>query len=99
MVAGEASGDLLAGMLLAGLRARWPALKADGIGGPKMAAQGFESWWPHDKLAVRGYVEVLSHSARFPESGRRWRPGFWRPRRMPSSGSMRPISTSISRRA
>ena len=61
MVAGEASGDLLAGMLLAGLRARWPALKADGIGGPKMAAQGFEAWWPHDKLAVRGYFEVLSH--------------------------------------
>ena len=26
-----------------------------------MAAQGFEAWWPHDKLAVRGYVEVLSH--------------------------------------
>ena len=24
-----------------------------------MAAQGFEAWWPHDKLAVRGYVEVL----------------------------------------
>ena len=26
-----------------------------------MAAQGFECWWPHDKLAVSGYVEVLSH--------------------------------------
>ncbi|MFT3955589.1 MAG: lipid-A-disaccharide synthase [Piscinibacter sp.] len=61
MVAGEASGDLLAGLLLGGLRARWPALTAQGIGGPKMAAQGFEAWWPHDKLAVRGYVEVLSH--------------------------------------
>jgi lipid-A-disaccharide synthase len=61
MVAGEASGDLLAGMLLQGLRRRWPALRADGIGGPKMAAQGFEAWWPHDKLAVRGYVEVLKH--------------------------------------
>jgi lipid-A-disaccharide synthase len=61
MVAGEASGDLLAGMLLQGLRRRWPALHADGIGGPKMAAQGFEAWWPHDKLAVRGYVEVLRH--------------------------------------
>src|SRR3954471_15461432 len=61
MVAGEASGDLLAGMLLQGLRRRWPALRADGIGGPKMAAQGFEAWWPHDKLAVRGYVEVLRH--------------------------------------
>jgi lipid-A-disaccharide synthase len=61
MVAGEASGDLLAGLLLGGLRARWPGLVAQGIGGPRMAAQGFEAWWPHDKLAVRGYVEVLSH--------------------------------------
>ena len=61
MVAGEASGDLLASMLLAGLRARWPQLEAAGIGGPKMAQQGFESWWPSDKLAVRGYVEVLRH--------------------------------------
>jgi lipid-A-disaccharide synthase len=61
MVAGEASGDLLAGMLLAGLRARWPLLRADGIGGPQMAAHGFEAWWPHDKLAVRGYFEVLKH--------------------------------------
>ena len=61
MVAGEASGDLLAGLLLGGLKARWPDLTAQGIGGPKMEAQGFEAWWPHDKLAVRGYVEVLSH--------------------------------------
>jgi lipid-A-disaccharide synthase len=61
MVAGEASGDLLAGLLLDGLKARWPALTSCGIGGPKMAARGFEAWWPHDKLAVRGYVEVLKH--------------------------------------
>ena len=61
MVAGEASGDLLAGMLLGGLKQRWPALQATGIGGPKMAAQGFQAWWPHDKLAVRGYAEVLRH--------------------------------------
>ena len=26
-----------------------------------MAAQGFEAWWPSDKLAVRGYVEELRH--------------------------------------
>ena len=61
MVAGEASGDLLAGLLLDGLRARWPALLAQGIGGPGMAQRGFEAWWPHDRLAVRGYVEVLRH--------------------------------------
>lgn len=61
MVAGEASGDLLAGLLLGGLRTRWPALHTAGIGGPRMAAQGFDAWWPHDALAVRGYVEVLRH--------------------------------------
>jgi lipid-A-disaccharide synthase len=61
MVAGEASGDLLASLLLGGVKARWPALHTAGIGGPKMAAQGFEAWWPSDKLAVRGYVEVLRH--------------------------------------
>ena len=61
MVAGEASGDLLAGLLLDGLQARWPALQAAGIGGVQMARRGFEAWWPSDKLAVRGYVEVLRH--------------------------------------
>ena len=61
MVAGEPSGDLLAGLLLDGLRRRWPALTTEGIGGPKMIERGFEAWWPQDKLAVRGYVEVLSH--------------------------------------
>ena len=61
LVAGEASGDLLAGSLLAGLRQRWPGLQSGGIGGPHMAAQGFNAWWPHEKLAVRGYIEVLAH--------------------------------------
>ena len=61
MVAGEASGDLLAGLLLDGLRARWPGVRPAGIGGPQMARRGFDAWWPSDKLAVRGYVEVLRH--------------------------------------
>ena len=59
LVAGEASGDLLAGLLLDGLRARWPQLTAAGIGGVHMAAQGFDAWWPIEKLSVRGYLEVL----------------------------------------
>ena len=61
LVAGEASGDLLAAQLLAGLRQRWPEWRAAGIGGPHMQAQGFDAWWPSEKLAVRGYVEVLRH--------------------------------------
>ncbi|PPE68921.1 lipid-A-disaccharide synthase [Caldimonas thermodepolymerans] len=61
MVAGEASGDLLAGLVLGGMRQRWPDARVQGIGGPRMAEHGFEAWWPHEKLAVRGYVEVLRH--------------------------------------
>lgn len=61
MVAGETSGDLLAGLLLDGLKARWPALTSGGIGGHQMVSRGFQAWWPSEKLAVRGYVEVLRH--------------------------------------
>jgi lipid-A-disaccharide synthase len=61
MVAGEASGDLLASLLMQGLRERWPQAQGHGIGGPRMTALGFDAWWPHERLAVRGYVEVLRH--------------------------------------
>ena len=61
LVAGEASGDLLAGLLLQGMRRRWPEMQSAGIGGPQMASHGFLPWWPYEKLAVRGYAEVLRH--------------------------------------
>ncbi len=64
MVAGEASGDLLAALLLDGLKARWADLSAVGIGGHQMRARGFEAWWPSDALAVRGYLEVVPHLRR-----------------------------------
>ena len=60
IVAGEASGDLLAASVLRGLRALDPALDARGIGGPAMQAEGFQGWWSIDDLSVRGYVEVLA---------------------------------------
>ena len=60
MVAGETSGDLLAGLLLDGLKNVWPEVAAHGIGGAQMAQRGFAAWWPSEKLAVHGYsFEVL----------------------------------------
>lgn len=61
MVAGEASGDLLAARLLSGLRPMLPDARIHGIGGKAMSEYGFESDYPMDKLAVRGLFEVLSH--------------------------------------
>ena len=64
MVAGEASGDLLAALMIQGLKKRWPELSSAGIGGPRMVEQGFEAWAPSDRLSVFGYVDALK---RLPE--------------------------------
>lgn len=61
MVAGEASGDQLASHLILALRRHLPDARFYGIGGPKMESAGFEAWWPAEKLAVRGLVEVVKH--------------------------------------
>lgn len=61
IVAGEPSGDLLGGALVAALRRHHPGLRFVGIGGPKMMAAGVKSLFPMEKLSVRGYVEVIRH--------------------------------------
>jgi lipid-A-disaccharide synthase len=61
LVAGEASGDLLAGLLLDGLQQKWPNIQAGGIGGARMVERGFKAWWPSDKLSVFGYIDALRH--------------------------------------
>ena len=55
MVAGEASGDLLAGRLIEGMHTRWSGLQTYGIGGPQMVRRGMDAWWQQDKLAVHGF--------------------------------------------
>ena len=59
MVAGEASGDLLASHLIDAIKQSFPDARFSGIGGPKMQAAGFSADWTAEKLAVRGYAEVL----------------------------------------
>ena len=45
--------------MIRALKARWPHLEFVGIAGPKMQSAGATSWYPMEKLAVRGYFEVL----------------------------------------
>ena len=59
LVAGEVSGDMLAARLLAGLRPHLPEARFHGIGGPRMAEQGFVTDLPMDTLTVRGLFEVI----------------------------------------
>jgi lipid-A-disaccharide synthase len=61
IVAGEASGDTLGATLIRAVRERHPEIRFAGIAGPKMQAEGCEAWYPLEKLAVRGLVEVLRH--------------------------------------
>ncbi|MBI3775743.1 MAG: lipid-A-disaccharide synthase, partial [Gammaproteobacteria bacterium] len=59
IVAGEASGDLLAASLMQAIQARAPGVEFEGIAGPRMQQQGCRALYPSEKLAVMGLTEVL----------------------------------------
>ncbi len=63
LAAGEASGDLLAAQMLAGLIEQTP-VDSRGIAGPSLVRQGMQAWHTTDELSVRGYVEVIKHLPR-----------------------------------
>ncbi len=60
LIAGEPSGDLLGGSLMAALKRRTGgAVRFAGIGGPKMIEQGLTPLFPMTDLAVFGLAEIL----------------------------------------
>lgn len=60
MIAGEPSGDVLGGRLMAALKARSDEpLKFEGIGGERMIAEGLDSRLDMRELSIMGFAEVI----------------------------------------
>ena len=62
MIAGEPSGDVLGGRLMAALRDQTGgSIEVSGVGGEMMREQGLKSLFPMEELSVMGIAEILPH--------------------------------------
>jgi lipid-A-disaccharide synthase len=77
--AGEPSGDLHAGGVVAALRARFPDATIDAFGGPAVAAAGGRVLFPMERYTVMGFAEIVhkipAHAHLFFDLRRRFRRG------------------------
>ena len=64
IVVGEKSGDLLGADLIRNLKKIYPNASFEGVGGPSMISEGFQSFIKMDRLSVMGIMEPLK---RLPE--------------------------------
>ncbi|MCY3810956.1 MAG: lipid-A-disaccharide synthase [Gammaproteobacteria bacterium] len=62
IVAGETSGDILGGRLMAAIRDRAGDVEFVGVGGESMLAQGLQALAPLEALAVNGFKDPLLRS-------------------------------------
>lgn len=65
IVVGEVSGDTLGVKLMRRFRERGLDVEFEGVGGPQMIAEGFNSLYSMDDFAVMGIVEVLKDLKKF----------------------------------
>jgi lipid-A-disaccharide synthase len=64
LIAGEPSGDVLGGRLMAALNAKTSDIRCSGVGGDHMTAQGLASYVPMDDLCVMGLIEIVKEYPR-----------------------------------
>nr|WP_274706923.1 lipid-A-disaccharide synthase [Allorhizobium sonneratiae] len=66
VVAGEVSGDLLGGNLIAGLKRLYAGdIRLIGVGGPSLQAEGLQSLFDFSELSVMGVTQILARLPHF----------------------------------